>query len=93
MEVALPRLTDAYQDKLTSYLHKGLLEQASIDFIFSSLGNIDTLIPRMGFSPEKPESVRKAEEEGIFWCYGTPENHTVIDYEKVVTTGFRYAVG
>ncbi|TFG71896.1 MAG: hypothetical protein E4H27_03665 [Anaerolineales bacterium] len=88
MEVAFPRLTDIDQDKLVSYLHKGLLEQTSIDFIFSSLYTIDTLIPMVGFSSEKPDSVRTAEEEGIFWCYATPENHTVIDYEKVVATGF-----
>lgn len=88
LEVALAKPTDSRKEMLTTYLSRGLLTQEEIDCVTTALENIEDLIPNVGFTPERPASVPQAAEEGIYWCGATPENHTVIDYAKVLESGF-----
>jgi formate C-acetyltransferase len=76
------------REQLARYLRMGSLNEEQIEFILNTLDNIDKYLPHTRYILEQPEEVREATEEGILWAWGTPDTHTIINYEKVLKMGF-----
>lgn len=88
IEVSLPKPANGTKEKIRSYLEIGQIAPGEIEFTLNTLEHIDQMLPPTTDLTQRPDSILLAEQEGIFWCYGTPENHTVLGYEKVLQKGF-----
>lgn len=87
-EVSLARRDDRQRESLAAYLSKGDLSAEQIDFILNALDGTSQTISPPAYYLERPEEINRAEAEGVLCAWGTPENHTVIGYEKVLRLGF-----
>ena len=88
MEVALVPAANGRREKIRAYLESGPLQAQTIDFALATLDRSSDLLPRFPGLSQRPEFVTRSEQEGIFWCYGTPENHTILGYQQVLELGF-----
>ncbi|MDF1513481.1 MAG: pyruvate formate lyase family protein [Anaerolineae bacterium] len=88
LEMTSARPDQARRSQLHNYLSTGTLTAKQIQNTLSILDNIDKYIPRDGFIPESEPLVGRAADEGLFWCYATAFNHTVIGYAQVIEKGF-----
>ncbi len=78
----------AQQELLRDYLAQGSLPAPRIDAAVEFVGRAERLVPCVSFTPERADSVAGADTEGLFWCYATPYNHTIIGYRRVLEMGF-----
>ncbi len=89
LEVGLvPRRGEALKE-LKQYLGLGQLAESEIEFIVSALKKTETDLAHPAYYLETPPEYTQAENEGLICAWATPENHTVIGYEKVLRLGFR----
>jgi formate C-acetyltransferase len=89
LEVGLiPRRGRALKE-LQDYLSPGQLSEAEIAFIISALKKTESDLSHPAYYLETPPEYTQAEQEGLICAWATPENHTVIGYEKVLRLGFR----
>ncbi len=84
-EVSVARPKNGQAERLRAYLSGGMFPPETINSAFAALEGITEPIPEI---PPRPEDVLRAESEGIFWCQGTSENHTVLGYQAVLEHGF-----
>jgi pyruvate formate-lyase/glycerol dehydratase family glycyl radical enzyme len=92
-EVSLGRAGITQPEHLKDYLTKGQLTQGQLDFIWQALPLAAAHLSHTGYYPDAPQAVREAEADGVLVAYGTAENHTVIDYSRVVHEGFAAICG
>nr|MDO8087867.1 pyruvate formate lyase family protein [Candidatus Sigynarchaeum springense] len=76
--------------RFTEYLSKGLLTPSQIDFCIGTLQeDLEDILPRGEYFPDVSTEASKASAAGLYVAYATPENHTIIGYEKVLRLGFQ----
>jgi pyruvate formate-lyase/glycerol dehydratase family glycyl radical enzyme len=78
----------AHREKLRDYLSQGRLPAHRIDAVLDLVAGAERWVPHIGFTPERADNVAQADTEGLFWCYATPYNHTIVGYRRVLETGF-----
>jgi pyruvate formate-lyase/glycerol dehydratase family glycyl radical enzyme len=78
----------AQREQLHGYLIQGQVSASRIDAVLDLVAGAEHRVPCIGFTPECPGSVGQADAEGLFWCYATPYNHTIIGYRRVLEVGF-----
>jgi pyruvate formate-lyase/glycerol dehydratase family glycyl radical enzyme len=81
------------RERLRAYLSRGLLTSEQVQATLESLDRLPAHIPAVPFAPERTEAAAQAEASGVFWCYGTPYNHTVIGYGRVLELGLERIAG
>ncbi|MEX2728673.1 MAG: hypothetical protein Q6353_015560, partial [Candidatus Sigynarchaeum springense] len=79
-----------HKARFTEYLSKGLLTPSQIDFCVETLNDdLEDILPRGEYFPDISVEASKASAAGLYVAYATPENHTIIGYEKVLRLGFQ----
>lgn len=76
------------RDRMHDYLKEGRLDDEQIGFALYTLEHIRELLPEGRYMPEQPGEAEAATRDGVFWAGGTPANHTVIGYDRVLEMGF-----
>ncbi len=75
--------------RFTEYLSKGLLSPSQINFCIVTLhDDLEDILPRGEYFPDISTEASKASAAGLYVAGATPENHTIIGYEKVLRLGF-----
>ncbi len=74
--------------KLREYLKEGCLNDTQIEFIMDKAVSVADRFSEKEYAAVKPREVVLAKDEGVVWAASCAENHTVIDYEKVLRKGF-----
>lgn len=88
LEMTMSKPDALQREQLVKYLSKGLLSEEQIEVVFDILESIDCLLPQSGNIPEPEPLACISAHEGLYWCYGTPYNHTIIGYAQVLEKGF-----
>ena len=88
-EVYFYKQSDEEKIRLSEYLSKGKLSNTQIDFILNTLDDLDKYIPNTEFYIGQSCEYIKATDEKVICSYGTPDNHTIIGYAKVLQKGFK----
>ncbi len=87
-EVPLTRRDDRQKETLVAYLKQGDLTDDQISFTLDALDTTSQTVSHPVYFLDRPQEVAQAEAGGVLCAWGTPENHTVIGYEKVLVLGF-----
>ncbi|NMC08264.1 MAG: hypothetical protein GYA24_23865 [Candidatus Lokiarchaeota archaeon] len=78
------------KDRFKAYLSKGVLSPFQVDSCIEALhDDLDDILPRGEYFPDISAEAAKASAAGLYVAGATPENHSIIDYAKVLRLGFR----
>nr|MDO8110472.1 pyruvate formate lyase family protein [Candidatus Sigynarchaeota archaeon] len=77
------------KELFSKYLSRGLLTPSQVNFCLGVLyDDLEEILPRGEYVPDISLEALKASSAGLFQAGATPENHTIIGYEKVLKLGF-----
>ncbi|MFX0098517.1 MAG: pyruvate formate lyase family protein [Candidatus Hodarchaeota archaeon] len=84
------RLSPPPKKSFHEYMSMGALTPDQIDFCLEVFDeDLEEILPRGEYAPEQSMEALKARAAGLYQAGATPENHTIIGYEKVLRLGFK----